>query len=60
MSFDWKAPQTAEQLERETEELEALICEDMEWGVRPGIAIRERCHEALERAQRRGESTREE
>ncbi len=44
-----------EKLEREIEELEAQICEDIEWGVRPSIAIRERCREAMEKAQREGE-----
>ena len=39
-----------EELERETEELETLICEDMEWGVLPSIALRERCREAMESA----------
>lgn len=41
-------------LAREIEELEVQICEDIEWGVRPGIAIRERCREAMEKAQREG------
>ncbi len=44
-----------EKLEREIEELESLICEDIEWGVRPSIALRERCAEALEKARREGE-----
>ena len=41
-----------EKLEQEIEELEALICEDMEWGVRPGISLHERCQEALDKARR--------
>lgn len=44
-----------EKLEQEIEELEALICDDMEWGVKPSIALRERCTEALEKARRKGE-----
>lgn len=39
-------------LEQEIEELEELICEDMEWCVLPSIALRERCAEALEKARR--------
>ncbi len=38
-------------LDQEIEELEALICEDIEWGVRPSIAINERCREAMEKAE---------
>ena len=41
-----------EKLESEIEELEVQICEDIEQGVRPSIAIRERCLEAMEKAQR--------
>ena len=41
-----------EKLEREIKVLDAQICEDIEWGVKPSIAIRERCKEALEKAQR--------
>ncbi len=41
-----------DKLEREIEDLESQICEDIEWGVRPSIAIRERCREAMEKAQR--------
>ena len=44
-----------EKLEHEIDELEALICEDIERGVRPGIAIRTRCEEALEKARREGD-----
>ena len=44
-----------EKLEREIDELEAQICEDIEWGVRPSIAIRERCREAKDRAEREDE-----
>ncbi len=42
----------SEKLEREIKELEAKICEDIEWGVRPSIAISERCREAMENAER--------
>jgi len=51
MSFEKEQPLSVEELERQTEELEAQICEDIEWGVRPGIALRERCREAMEKAQ---------
>ena len=44
MSFEKEQPLSVE-------ELEAQICEDIEWGVRPGIALRERCREAMEKAQ---------
>ena len=40
-----------EELESQIEALEEQICEDIEWGVRPSIAIRERCREAMEKAQ---------
>ena len=39
-------------LDVDAKELEAKICEDIEWGVRPSIAIRERCREAMENAER--------
>ena len=39
-----------EELEQQIEDLEALICEDIEWGVLPSIALRDRCAEALEKA----------
>ena len=52
MPFVKEQPLLDEELERQTEELEAQICEDIEWGVRPGIALRERCLEAMENQRR--------
>ena len=43
-----------EKLEREIEELEALICEDMERGVAVTEATNRRIAEAMRKAQREG------